>query len=185
MRQHARPARSHAPLVGRRSTQHRVWDRNLGYYADTRLGFLAYLAIRQDARGQGLGAWLFGHVLDQVARDALALGGPPAQGLCWEVERPALAADEPERQLRARRIRFYERLGARLIEPIDFVAPPLRPDLPAVPYHLMFRALDAATALTGARLQAILETVLVHDYRLARDDPRVRRALAALEARGP
>jgi GNAT superfamily N-acetyltransferase len=151
------------------------------YFADTRLAFMAYMAIRAEARGQGLGSQLFRRVVDQVTRDAIAMGGPPALGLCWEVERPRDAATSGERNLRERRIRFYLRLGAQLIGQVDFQAPPLRPGLPAIPYHLMFQASSPATALTRPLLVAVIETVLGHGYGLEHSAPFIQRALASLQ----
>ena len=65
--------------------------------------FLDYFAVAPDKRGKGIGARFLKVVLRQF--DGWWL---------WEVENPALAADVEEANHRVSRIRFYEKLGARL-----------------------------------------------------------------------
>jgi GNAT superfamily N-acetyltransferase len=109
-----------------------------GYFCQARLGFLYYLAVDPAQRGQGLGGWLFRKTAAQLSADASACQGEPPRGLVWEVERPVDAETPDEHSLRQRRIAFYERQGAQLLEGLDFLAPPLGEDLPPVRYHIMF-----------------------------------------------
>ncbi len=151
------------------------------YYRGLRLGYLEYLAVRQDARGQGWGTYLFYHVVDQTIRDALRLGGPPALGVCLEVDRPADARTEAERQMRERRIHFYQRNGSVLIDRVEFVAPPLGRDRPPVPYHIMFHpAAPGPVSLADRDLESIVETILLRGYHLRRSSPYFKQAIASL-----
>ena len=153
-----------------------VWGIALfGYHAPARLGFLSYLAVHSHARGHGRGAWLYHQVLAGVVADARTAGHAPTLGTCFEVERPAEAVTPGDRAMRQRRIGFYRRQGARLLEGLDFTAPPLAPGLAPVPYHLMFHPADPGPALPeNALAQAVTETVLAYGYGLAPGDPYYR-----------
>jgi GNAT superfamily N-acetyltransferase len=136
------------------------------YFCKSRLGFLYYLAVDPATRGQGLGAWLLQKTLEHLPADATACAGAPPRGLIWEVERPADAAAPAERDLRQRRINFYQRSGSLLLPQLDFLAPPLAPGLQEVPYHVMFlpsASFDGDTA-SRAFLIDILETILLEGY---------------------
>src|SRR5690606_34402830 len=112
------------------------------YCPQDRIGVVGYFAVRSGLRSQGLGAWLLQEVVEQVVLDAVSLGHAQAIGVALEVERPEDAPGEEERQRRLRRIAFYLREGAYLLDQIRFTAPSLGPGLPEVAYHLMFLPLS-------------------------------------------
>jgi len=150
-----------------------------GYFRDVRLGFLYYLAVQPELRGQGLGAWLFHQTLAQLPQDAKSTGGEPPRGLVWEVERPVDADTPAERDLRQRRINFYRRNGALLLDRSDFLAPPLAEHLPPVMYHIMFLPSPTFNEDLAARpfLTDVLDTILLHGYGIERDSLYYRRAV--------
>jgi ribosomal protein S18 acetylase RimI-like enzyme len=81
------------------------------------VGFLMYLATRADLRGQGVGAEVYQQVVEELC---------PRRGseiLLFEVEKPeVMAAESPQaEQLARRRIGWYQRQGARLLEGIRYV----------------------------------------------------------------
>ncbi len=152
-----------------------------GYYGPARLGYLGYLATRPEIRGQGLGAWLLGETLRSLPADARRLGGPRPLGLCWEVERPEDADTPAARLLRERRIDFYRRQGAVLLDDVQFRAPPMGAGLPSLAFHLMFMPLPGERmGLEPALKRAIVDAILLHGYDLERDSPYYLAALAAL-----
>jgi GNAT superfamily N-acetyltransferase len=155
------------------------------YYRDLRLAFLPYMAVRPDLRGHGYGSVLFQRLVEQLPHDAKELGGDEADawGVCFEVERPdADSLDETERRTRERRIRFYQRNGARMLRQVRFIAPPLGEGLPPVPYYLMFRPVDSSRiSLTKSLQRAIVETVLLKGYALQPDNYYFQKALAPLQ----
>ena len=69
--------------------------------------FLWYLAVIPSRRDQGLGARIYRQIIAEYAAGCTAL--------VFDVEIPELAGDGAEQALRARRIGFYRRLGAKLL----------------------------------------------------------------------
>jgi GNAT superfamily N-acetyltransferase len=96
--------------------------------ANGRAGFLWYLATRPDLRGQGLGAWMYRGVLARLPRSV--------EALYYDVEIPALAESPEGQNLARRRIRFYQRLGARVLTGITDQMR-AAPDRPLLSLHLM------------------------------------------------
>jgi GNAT superfamily N-acetyltransferase len=95
------------------------------YYERGGTALLAYLAVRDDLRGQGVGTALLGHAL-AAWRDSLA---PTA--IFAEVEDPRAHQAGPHGDPVAR-LRFYDRIGAKLL-PVPYTQPSVGPGLPGVP----------------------------------------------------
>lgn len=141
------------------------------------MGYLKFIAIRQDIRSKGYGSLLLQEVVDQVRQDGIRQTGWPYIGVVFEVERPEDAPDETQRELREKRIRFYEGNGARLLEGVDYIAPPVAFDQPPLPFHLMARA-TTLKRLKGRRIrQMMIENVLLAGYGESPESPFVRHAL--------
>ncbi len=100
------------------------------------LGFGDYLGVASGLRGRGIGAAIYRAALARLAEDAAAAGAP-LSGMAFDVEDPELAPTDENRHLRERRIAFYQRLGARLLEEVDFWEPTLG-TAPAVRYRLFY-----------------------------------------------
>lgn len=104
------------------------------------LGYLLYLAVDERCRGLGIGARFYRALTATLQTDAIYRGGELA-GIIYEVERPELASSEADRKLRQRRIAFYERLGAHILQGIDYVQPAVNEDQDPVPLYLMYHPL--------------------------------------------
>lgn len=149
------------------------------YYARPGLACIGYMAVRPDLKGRGYGSTLFQRVIGQLPLDAAQLGGHQPWGACFEVQRPQDAAEENDRQIRERRIRFYQRHGAQLIDQIEFLAPPLATNFPPVPFYLMFRpATPGPVILTQRQKREIVESILLYDYGVGPGDPYMQRNLS-------
>lgn len=113
-------------------------DKLLGFsifrpFAQASLGYLWYLCVDENTRGMGIGAKLYKQSVDLLQE------GQSLKGMIFEVER----LDSEPHDLYGdpiRRVRFYERLGARLILGYDYWQPPIPPHGP-VPLQLMFHPL--------------------------------------------
>src|SRR5262249_9844072 len=106
-------------------------------YQEYYLGYLKFIAVREDIRGKGYGPVLLHDALQKIRADGIRTTGWPYLGLVLEVERPELAENEQDRQLRERRIHFYQRNGAVIVEGTDYIAPPVAAGQPSLPFHLM------------------------------------------------
>ncbi len=119
------------------------------------VGYLWYLAVRADRRGQGIGTRLYRAVLERLP-DA-------AEALFLDVEPPEHQTDDVERAYAVWRISFYHKLGAVLLpdlqvweqtaphfapEPLMILAHPLKNQDPQ-------RLRELATALYGSRLETL------------------------------
>lgn len=80
-------------------------------------GFLMYLATRSDVRGQGVGAVVYQQIFEELCTRR------GSEILLFEVEKPeVMAAESPQaEQLARRRIGWYQRQGARLLEGVRYV----------------------------------------------------------------
>ena len=128
------------------------------YYAQAELGYLWYIAVDESTRGSGIGTKLYRATLDALIRAARGSGGR-IKGLIFEVERLDSEA-HPMFGDPIRRVKFYERLGARLILGYDYWQPPIPPHGP-VPLQLMFHPLDLpATECMSPALALIITDFL-------------------------
>jgi hypothetical protein len=132
------------------------------------LGYLAYLAVTEHGRGEGLGTALFGSVLAEWAR----LGTSAPHWIFLEVERPEVAESAADRALRERRMAWYGRLGCQRVH-ADFQAPPLGPGLPIVPYWILVKPLREPD-LSPASLKNALTDIYREIYGLAENHPLVQ-----------
>ena len=96
--------------------------------------FMGYLAVDPELRGYRIGEGLFHRLADYI-REA------GAYGLIWEVHPPDPA--DPA-AFDSRRVRFYERLGGRLIPGSEAYVLPSMIDLEYFPYRLMWLPADPA-----------------------------------------
>ena len=111
---------------------------------ELQFAWLDYFAIRTELRGRGLGGVLFREIAGLAAKRT-----PPLDWLLLEVDDDR-EGDAQHRATCARRISFYRRLGARLLEnvpyrfpsalgpplPMRLMAYPLRSDVKLTPYDL-------------------------------------------------
>lgn len=104
------------------------------------LGYLWFLCVDPETRGSGVGGKLYQASMEWLEQDA-ADQGKTLRGMIFEVERLTSEA-HPVYGDPFRRVRFYQRLGARMIEGYDYYQPPIPPHGP-VPLQLMFHPLDS------------------------------------------
>jgi GNAT superfamily N-acetyltransferase len=149
-------------------------------YQEHYLGFLKFIAIREDIRGKGYGSILLQDAIKQLRADGVRATGWPYLGLILEVERPETADNKQDRQLRERRIQFYQRNGAALIEGIDYIAPPVADGQPSIPFHLMVMRAVPKYGMQRWLRQRAVKALLVEGYG---EDPESWFVQHALEVR--
>jgi GNAT superfamily N-acetyltransferase len=145
----------------------------------THVRFLEYLAVDPDGRGQGVGGRLLDRLREEPAIGGAA-GGFASLGIVFEVEDPA-DAEGLERALRLRRIEFYRRHGADVVEGVPCFRAPNLDGEGTLAYRLMWLpARDGPIRLQSRLLHGTVEAILIESYGLPSDDPVVVAALADL-----
>jgi GNAT superfamily N-acetyltransferase len=134
---------------------------------------LAYLAVEKPYRSQGLGGRLV-----QALVGSLAAQGD-VSGLLIEVD-PQTADDGRDLGFAGRRMEFYRRLGAQIVDAPGYRAPNLAGE-GSLAMDLMWLPIrNPAQKLAGERLRECVVALLVQGYGLAEKDLLVRNVLQGL-----
>lgn len=133
---------------------------------------LEYMAVEPSLRSRGLGARLFAACLAD-ARQA----NPRAKVLI-ELDDPAEPASDGAQ--RARRMRFYLRLGCARVASLQYVLPLVGPNGELPPRMVLLAHAPGQVDLLRATLQDWLRTIYVEVYGQGPDDPRLDHMLAGL-----
>jgi len=137
---------------------------------------LDYLAVAAMWRNQGLGATFLRWLADEFRATSSAVG------FLLEVESDEWGTEE-EQQLRRRRIGFYRRNGARLIERLPALPVPSMADDSTLEVKLMWLPLrDEAAEPFGGNLRDCVVSLYATSYGLSAGHPLVQEALAKLAA---
>lgn len=127
---------------------------------------LEYLAIASSARNEGLGGTLFDQVAHALDADFLL-----------EVESDDECADD-EREMRQRRIRFYERHGAQIVTGMDYRAPRLDGE-GVLPMKLMWWSSRQNPVPQARVLAECVRGIYTQVYQLKQEHPLVQMLLRA------
>ena len=139
----------------------------LVYFSDElRFAWLDYFAIRSDLRGQGLGGNLFRDILQMSTEQSL-----PPDWLLFEVDDDYDGNTERESECK-RRVQFYRRLGARVLENVLYKFPsafavPIRMRLMVYPLH-------ENASLTSGDVKRIVADVFSNIHGRVSDDELLR-----------
>ena len=129
--------------------------------------------LAETARNAGLGSRL----LQGIAAD-LALAN--AAGIIFEVEPPEDGSAE-EQALRRRRIGFYQRNGARIVEGAEGYRMPDQSKPGSLRMILMWLPLDQqAEMISGQDLRDCIVSIYTEDYDREPDDPLLQSILRTL-----
>ncbi len=137
--------------------------------------FLEYFAVDSRRRSLGIGTQFLDHL-----RIELRSAQSPTSGIVFEVDQPDDAESE-ERQLRQRRIEFYKRNGAVLVECAPTYRAPNLQQEGTLPSSLMWLPLDPRIPrLGGDLLKKSVLAILTQSYKLRLDDPLVHEVISEL-----
>jgi ribosomal protein S18 acetylase RimI-like enzyme len=144
------------------------------HLAPTDIYVLEYLAVEQASRNRGIGEKLL-----RRAGEVLRVNSH-ASAIILEVESEDEGKAE-ERQLRVRRIEFYRRIGAKMVDCARGYRAPNLAGPGTVPYRLMWLALaEQAVVPTGTRLKDCITALYIQSYGLSPDDPLIASTLKGL-----
>jgi ribosomal protein S18 acetylase RimI-like enzyme len=136
--------------------------------------FLEYLAVAPAARNAGIGARILGYL-----RELTGTARPGTEGVIFEVDRPEDATDSAERDLRERRIGFYQRNGAAVLEAGRNYRAPASEGGGTLAYLLMWLPVaPGALPPAGARLKAYVTAMFTQSYELSEDTALVHELVA-------
>jgi ribosomal protein S18 acetylase RimI-like enzyme len=134
-----------------------------------------YLAVARAARGHSIGGQLL-----EFVRDTLR-AMYPARGMVLEVEDDT-EGDEHTRAMRQRRIAFYTRHGARVIEEVPHYRVPMTDRTGTLSFKLLWLPLVAdADIPRGAELCECIAGILTQSYGLTTDDALVQAILSDIQ----
>lgn len=126
--------------------------------------WVVHVGLRPDLRGDGWGGRLL-----LAGIEALCGSHPECRGTFLEVERLADSLDEHDRQIRARRLRFFEKLGAEVVSE-TYIQAPVRPETGPVPLNLLWLSRGESEGLPN---QADIEEFYKTAFGLPADHPFV------------
>lgn len=143
----------------------------------TNVHLLMYMAVARGERGKGIGTRLLRYVAEQVGRYWRSLG------LLIEVESDDSAGDQEKQDLRRRRIAFYCRNGAEVIDCVtDYRIPDLsRGGDSEIRMKLLWLPIkDRQERPEGILLQDCIHAILVGCYGLHEGDDLLVRVLESV-----
>lgn len=165
--------------------------RVFSYITSRSFGHGAYIGLKSNHRGRGLGNWLVGQTLAQLDEDARKFGKEGAIGYLVEVERPMDAYNEEEREYRRKRLEFHRRCGGIvlpisytepvMIEGVHYLDPADLHDEEPRPMHLVFIPSKLGASLPHLDLADLVHGTYVDVYRLQPDHEFIRKSLSFLK----
>ncbi|MAY66917.1 MAG: hypothetical protein CMM77_07295 [Rhodospirillaceae bacterium] len=138
------------------------------HFPEIQMGYLQYIASDPNTPARGIGGALY-----EAMREMLAARG--AQGLLLDVppDVPALVDDAKRLPINKKRIRFYERYGARVVEGTHWDVDP-NPRNDNCLTLLMFDPLSRMRRLPRARARAAVRRILTAQFGYEVGDPFVQ-----------
>jgi GNAT superfamily N-acetyltransferase len=98
------------------------------------IGLLDYMAISPSYRGQGLGKEIFNFTFEKLC--SIITNGI---GLLIEIQKENNLLDHQEMTIRKNRIGFYNKLGAKLLDKVNYLLPPIYPSNKEEEMYLMIK----------------------------------------------
>lgn len=123
--------------------------------------FLVYLAVDPAWRSRHHGRALF-DAADRSGAARLIERGRVSSGIVWEIDDPSADVSPSERNVRQGRLRFFEKLGGRMIE-TPYFQPPVDGHT-LVPMRLMFRPAVGHDLPTGAATEKLIRAIYFEKY---------------------
>ena len=123
--------------------------------------FLVYLAVDPAWRSRHLGRELFDSA-DRSGAARLVEQGAMTRGIAWEIDDPAADVSRREQNVRQGRLRFFEKLGGRILD-TPYFQPPVDGHTP-VPMRLMFRPAVGQDLPSGVAIEQLIRAIYFEKY---------------------
>ncbi|MBE0674000.1 MAG: histone deacetylase family protein [Bacteroidales bacterium] len=127
------------------------------YMSDLKFCYLDFMAVNPGTYSSGVG----GAIYERVRDEALSLG---SSGLFFETlpDDPALCSDQTTLEQNRKRLRFYERYGARPIAGTDYETPVNKDD--DCPPYLVFDGLGKTDTISAKVAKRVFKAILNRKY---------------------
>jgi hypothetical protein len=122
---------------------------------------LVYFAVDPMIRGMGNGSYFLQLLYDDVEQHFKSLN-LEFKGLIWEVEKPELAENSEDEDLRIKRINFFKKNGGVIISE-QYIQPPVD-GISLVPMILMFRCSRKNQTLLSSETDQYIKSVYFEKY---------------------
>lgn len=99
-------------------------------------GLLDYMAITPSYRGQGVGKKIFNFTFKKLS--SIISNGI---GLLIEIQKENNLLNQQERTIRKKRIRFYNKLGVKFLDIVNYLLPPISPSIKAEEMYLIIKSI--------------------------------------------
>lgn len=122
-----------------------------------KIGFVDYIAVEQDFRAKGIGTEFLRFVEEELCKHVTCLIG-------WIVEvQKENIGNLKERKIREERIRYYEKMGAQILDRVNYFLPPQIETVPEEMY-LMFKPLKKVKELPGKTVLELIKNIYLRVY---------------------
>ena len=128
------------------------------------IGFLDYMAVIPNYQRKGIGNELFNFTLERFSSNI-----SNGIGLLMEVQKENVP-DLRESITRKNRIEFYLRVGAKILDGVDYLLPPLQHGFEAEEMYLMIRPLVKIPYLTKESAVQYINAIYSTVYQYEKDD---------------
>lgn len=109
-------------------------------------GLLDYIAIAPSFRNQGVGKKIFNFTFEKL----FSLN-PDGIGLIMEIQKEN-SINKLESTIRKNRIRFYSKLGVKLLEKVNYFLPPIHPESKEEEMYLMIKTIGKTEYLSKEQI---------------------------------
>lgn len=133
-------------------------------FRSLRVGLLDYMAVSPNHRKRGIGMELFKFTLERFS--SVVYSGI---GLLLEVQRED-APDPLESKIRKNRIRFYTKAGAKVLDGVNYILPPIHHGTNAEEMYLMIRPLKQIHYLAKESVVQYIHTIYSTIYQYESND---------------
>jgi len=130
------------------------------------IGLLDYMAVKPDYQRQKLGREIFEGTFERFASDI-----PNGTGLVMEIQREDIPnLQEREINVRINRIRFYMKMGVKILKGVNYFLPPIQNGIKPEAMYLMIKPLSERQYLPKESISEYIRAIYSTIYQYQSND---------------
>jgi GNAT superfamily N-acetyltransferase len=129
------------------------------------IGLLDYMAISPSFRGQGLGKEIFNFTFEKLC--SIITNGI---GLLIEIQKENNLLDHQDMTIRKNRIRFYNKLGVKLLDKVNYLLPPIYSSIKEEEMYLLIKPIKKIYYLSKEQVIRYINTIYSTIYKYYDND---------------